>query len=299
MIRKEILSDTDCKKLALKIRNDFFKPVSRFKTTIFLCGADIKLENKIRYQIFKILTCFRYSFYYDIILPEDIFDELLYTSKSSDLISLENLLADSVDAIIIIPESAGSFSELGVFACDEKLRKKIICLIDEKYKKDKSFINLGPLKLVKGTNREGVIYIDPNNIEEKMSALFSALRKVKRNSDKDIDKVSLLDLDNFLLSTIYLLEPVAKDTLEKIVANVTNDEANSFQTTTSALTILIKKREIELSSQKYRLTNLGIEKFLSLKKMSARIKSLEETVALDNLRLEIFNLRYRNKQMKV
>ena len=83
---------------------------------------------------------------------EDIFDELLYSSKTKDLLSLEALLAESVDAIVLIPESPGSFAELWAFANDERLRKKMICVVDKKYKKDKSFINQGPLKLVKKEN---------------------------------------------------------------------------------------------------------------------------------------------------
>jgi hypothetical protein len=36
----------------------------------------------------------------------------------------------------------------------------MICVVDIKYKHDKSFINQGPVKLVKSINKDAVVYID-------------------------------------------------------------------------------------------------------------------------------------------
>ncbi|MBT3748040.1 MAG: hypothetical protein HOG34_03570, partial [Bacteroidetes bacterium] len=296
----DVISEANCVKLSKKIRDDIYRPAYSFKTTIFLCGADISQKDMMRYTIAEALKSRRlYWYYFDIVYPEDIFDELLFGSRSSDLLSLEGLLADSVDAIVLIPESPGSFAELGAFANDEKLRQKLICIIDKKYKKDKSFINQGPLKLVKQANRNGIIYVDPNNIENEIDKLIVALKKVKKVSSKKSDRISLLQLDNFLLPSIYLLEPVSKETLVTIVSSATDDTINSYQTTTTALTILTKKRQIELTINGYKLTKLGIENFLSFRKTRSRIKKQDETIEIDNLRLEILNLKYRKKKLKV
>jgi hypothetical protein len=128
-IRKDI-TKTDCQVIATKIRKDIFEPAFSYKTTIFLCGKDILDKSSIRYRVDQALKGFWYS--YDLIYPEDIFDELLYSSNSADLLSLENLLADSVDAVVVIPESAGSFAELGAFANNEKLRNKMLCVVIER-----------------------------------------------------------------------------------------------------------------------------------------------------------------------
>src|SRR3972149_9099687 len=101
MIQTYDISKSDCKKLATKIRNDIFKPVNTYKTTIFLCGADISKKERLRYQIAQSLNDWQYSFLYDIIYPEDLFEELLYGSHAKDLLSLENLLAVSVDAVVL------------------------------------------------------------------------------------------------------------------------------------------------------------------------------------------------------
>ncbi len=289
------ISKADCNRISNKIRDDIYKPAFNFKTTVFLCGADITQKDKIRYKIAEAL---KWRFWADIIYPEDIFDELLYSSKTKDLLSLEGLLADSVDAIVLIPESPGSFAELGAFANDELLRSKLICVVDKKYKKDKSFINQGPLRLVKKANQFGLIFIDPDDIDEEIDKLISSLRKMKKASAKRGDKISLLQLENFLLPSIYLLEPVSKETLVNLVASATEDKLNSFQTTTTALTILIKKKQIQLTVNGYKLTTLGLETFFAFQKTKSRIKRQDEIIEIDNLRLEILNLRYRNKKLK-
>lgn len=290
------ISKTDCILISKKIRDDIYKPAFTFKTTVFLCGADINQKDKIRHQIAQAL---KWEYWFDIIYPEDIFDELLYSSKTKDLLSLEGLLADSVDAVVIIPESPGSFAELGAFANDEKLRKKLICVVDKKYQKDKSFINQGPLKLVKKENSFGLVFIDPKEVPTEVEKLVTALKKMKKVSAKKGDKLSLLQIENFLLPSIYLLEPVSKITLINLVAAATEDEKNSFQTTTTALTILIKKKLIQLSNEGYKLTTIGLEKFFAFQKTKTRIKRQDEKIEIDNIRLEILNLKNRRKKLKV
>lgn len=289
------ISQADCTRISDKIKDKIYKPAFSFKTTLFLCGADITQKDKIRY---KIANALKWEYWYDIIYPEDIFDELLYSSKTKDLLSLEGLLADSVDAIVLIPESPGSFAELGAFANDEKLRKKLICIVDKKYKKDKSFINQGPLKLVKNANPSGLIFIDTNDINNEIDKLNSSLRKMKKVSVKSNEKISLLQLENFLLPSIYLLEPVSKNTIVKLVASASQDEKNAFQTSTTALTILIKKKQIQLTNEGYKLTRLGLENFFAFQKTKTRVKRQDEKIEIDNLRLEILNLKNRNKKLK-
>ena len=315
MVKTDEISKSDCKKIAMKVRDVIFKPAYSFKITIFLCGADISETTKMRYKIAQTLKSFWYSAYFDIIYPEEMFEELLYSSNAKDLLSLENLLAESVDAIVLIPESPGSFAELGAFANNEYLRAKLVCVIDNKFKKHKSFINQGPIKLVRHTNKENIIYVDPAEIgkswreykdvfsfyskEKEIDKIVSRVRKMKRSSTKQEDKITILQIDKFLLPVIFLLEPVTKYTLISIIEYATEDASNAFQLTTIALTILIKKRQIELTVNGYKLTQVGLNDFLWFKTKSTRIKYQAETVTIDKLRLEILNLKNRQKKLKL
>ena len=121
---------------------------------------------------------------------------------------------------------------------------------------------------------------------------------MKRGSDKIENKITLLQLDRFLLPAIYLLEPVSKIVLMQITSFAMDDEKNSYSSVSTALTMLTKKRYIEATASGYILTSLGKTEFFSFSKKNSRNKQHDKTIAIDNLRLEILNLRYRNKKLK-
>ena len=299
MIIQSKISDSDLLKIALQVKVDFLKSLNSIKTTVFLCGGDINQKNNLRSLVAQGLSDWLGKNTYDLIYPEDIFDQLLYSSKAKDLLSMENLLADSVDVIIIIPESPGSFAELGAFANNSTLRNKLICLIDPKYKKHKSFINQGPVKLIRKTNKEGVLYIGKENLERNFNKLKSSIRKIKSSNSKVKDRIGLLQLDHFLLPLIYLCEPIHKLSLVPLIEKINEDRTDSFQATTIALSILMQNKLVEYTINGYKLTSLGSENFINLQKSRHRAKSQEETIALDKMRLEILNLQYRGKKLKV
>lgn len=316
MPRKNEITKTDCSIIATKIRRDIFEPAFTFKTSIFLCGKDISDKTSIRYRIARVLTdSYWYSNSYDLIYPEDIFQELLYSSNSADLLSLENLLADSVDAVVVIPESPGSFAELGAFANSDKLRNKMVCIVETKYRRDKSFINQGPVKLVKSANKDAIVYLDEGKLgkpdstkidafsrfrrDPEIDKIVSAIRKLKRTSDKVENKITLLQLDRFLLPAIFLLEPVNKTVLTQIVEGAIEDEKNGSSSTVTALAMLTKKRYIEATANGYKLTPLGKNEFFSFRKKNSRNKQHDKTIAIDDLRIEILNLKNRKKRLKV
>ena len=85
----------------------------------------------------------------------------------------------------------------------------------------------------------------------------------------------------------------------QIVANAIEDERNSASSTITAITMLSKRRCIELTPAGYKLTELGTNEFLEFRKKNSRIKHQDKTITIDELRLEILNLKYRNKKLKV
>ena len=68
--------------------------------------------------------------------------------KYSDFCDYEKKLAYFVDAIVIIPDSAGSLVELGLFALEDDIHRKILVLFSNEYPAPQvpTFINLGPRK---------------------------------------------------------------------------------------------------------------------------------------------------------
>lgn len=300
MATMEEISKTDCRKLSILIRDGIYRPAYDFKTRIFLCGAALSEKDKMRYKIAKTINeNWQLKNNYDILYPEDIFDEFLYGSKKTGLLSLENLLAESVDAIVLIPESPDSFSKLEAFVNNEKLRQKLVYIIDKKFKKDPSFLISRTPNSEKKANPSKILFVDPNSMEDEIKKINRLLKKMKGNSVSKNTKLSLLLLENFILACLYLLEPVSKGTLINLVAGASQNDLNAFQTTTLALQILHKKKLIALNSEGYCLTLSGIENFLAFRKIKNRIKRQEETSAFDTLRLEMMHFQNRKKKLRI
>jgi hypothetical protein len=79
------------------------------------------------------------------------------SSEKYNLVEKETRLFENSDLLIIIPESAGSFAELGMIASmihndtknKKKYAEKILIILNEHFKHDDSFLKLGPIKSIK------------------------------------------------------------------------------------------------------------------------------------------------------
>lgn len=67
--------------------------------------------------------------------------------RRSDIAKLETVVADSVDSVLIFPESPGSFAELGFFSAHERIAEKTVVAIAAEHQTP-SFIMLGPISLI-------------------------------------------------------------------------------------------------------------------------------------------------------
>jgi hypothetical protein len=66
---------------------------------------------------------------------------------------MEKRLAELADLVILIAESPGTFAELGAFSIHPSLRKKLLPILDVKFKDDPSFINSGPVRWIDADSR--------------------------------------------------------------------------------------------------------------------------------------------------
>jgi hypothetical protein len=290
--------ETRLRELAKAIHDKVFRWFFDFKTSIFLCGAGKDTKGSVREQIDLHLRDWRFFLYrYDLVYPEDLFDELLYGENHQDLITLENILAESVDAIILVIESFGAVAELGSFASNSKLRKKLICIVDGEHKTSKSFINYGPLRLLKDKKEGEIIYGDFKNVSRMSEPIRKAITKVSKNSVKSTSVTNVLQAHHYILPCVFLLEPVDKILLSKLVMYASDiSEPKAKAITTAALSMLIKKRELTLNVDGYRLTYIGQKKFSALGRRS-RHKSTFKSTTLDALRISILNCQFRNKML--
>ena len=106
----------------------------------------------------KLIKFFKKENLFLTIIPDKInyFD---IASEHYNLIEKETRLFENSDVLIVIPESAGSFAEIGMIASmisnphdkidKSKYAKKVLIVLNKKYKHDESFLKLGPIKSIK------------------------------------------------------------------------------------------------------------------------------------------------------
>lgn len=254
--------------ISLLINANIFAKLRSRSLTTFLIGAGQSASDSLRDNLKNELARWRYIYWIDIYYPEQLFEELMKSSGNFDLLSLENLLAKSVHAIVIILESPGAIAELGAFTNHPELKDKLIVIVDKKYSKAKSFISLGPIRYLKNT-KSIVLYHDfkDRDVSNLAEDVRKAIRKVSEGVILDNSIRNPIAAQHFLLAAIYVAEPVhirilnimIKNVIEKSsAAPINKEEVEAILS--SALNILLYREEIILKDNAYLLTSKGLQR---------------------------------------
>jgi hypothetical protein len=113
----------------------------RLKKVIFLCGGR---QSNRRERLRKYLLREKKVL---VFYAEDVWEAIVKIQELSAL-ELEATLAGFADLVIIIVESVGTFAELGAFSLSDKLRKKLLPVVEAQYQQEQSFLNTGPINWV-------------------------------------------------------------------------------------------------------------------------------------------------------
>ncbi|NOH14135.1 MAG: hypothetical protein HND51_21025 [Chloroflexi bacterium] len=286
------------RKLANQIHEAAYKRYKDSRVTIFLCGAGDNDEGSIRQQIAEYLPeLIWYRYAYQIVFAEEIFENLLLGHSRQDLISLESILAESVDVILIALESYGAVAELGVFSSHKELRKKIVCVVNREFKKDKSFINYGPLRLMKDTKEGKVVFADFDDIASEMANIRKAIKQVAQKSEKPSGVSNIVDAYLYVLSCVYLLEPIIMDDLIDLVMHASNKEKKVAEALTrTAISVLTRRKDITISPNGIELTPSGLETFHELGTSGTKGYTFD-LESMDSIRMRILNWQLRDKPL--
>jgi hypothetical protein len=285
------LRDDELKIVAEVIRDHIFVPSFSWKTTVFLCGADLSDNKTGRHKMAKL---FKKYPRYELLYPEDLFDDLMAGQGQHSLLILENILADSVDSIVLFPESPGSFAELGAFANNQRLANKLICVGQKKYAKKKSFINYGPVRLIKASDTGKVFNIAYNDLEleDKKTKIYKrindAITAIKKKHPIKKDVANIMETENFILPSVYLIDSIAPRDLYKLVQFATGQDKKIAEIATrSSISGLVRNNYISRTPSGYEVTTRGID----------RVRSNLKSSNLDIARIEIINSQQRKNTM--
>jgi len=158
------------------------------------------------------------------ILAETAFKEALFHDPPVfiNLSKFEQLVAQISDCVLIFPESAGSFAEIGYFSNVNTVRQKVLVANDLSHQAAESFTNLGPIDtLNRKSFLQPAIYISTTGpaidfypVKERLARLRDRARR------KRLDYKSYADFDygekfSLLLQVLIIFRALTLDGLRR------------------------------------------------------------------------------------
>ncbi len=267
---------------------------------IFLCGGIGKdcIRNNVRDKL--------ESKGYQILYPEDLFVDIINIDKKSDLLEYENLLAKNADVVCVICESPGSFAELGAFVQNENIKKSMVAVVNSRYKRDKSFIMLGPIRHLKKVSCDRVLGYKENDILSLCNDLDKAFSKIKRKCSQSHKILSFENLSTyiaFIPIIIFFFKEIDRIILYRELKNFLNSKKmlpNNYNDLFNAsVKYLIKRRTVVSNiktsnkstsmQEQFRLTNVGLKEtktILSMSKITYKNK-LHDKIRCDIMKKQL------------
>lgn len=285
-----------------RIYNDVYKKLNHQYVDVFLCGgASTNGSISIRDQIKEKMNKFKDI---RILYPEDLFIEML-KDKEYNLLDLESFLAENSDVICIVCESAGSLVELGAFTNNKKTVGKVIALIEKRRKRQKSFIMLGPIKVLKSISKEKVLYYNSEEVEkttEKLQKLFNKKRRSgildhKSLNNKSID--TLIGMYYFIPLLLYFHKHISSTKIIILLQLLLQREGykvNNFDRLfRPSLKLLYKDKyiikNIKNGESAYSLTEKGHDE---MSRLLGGLRIENKDFLFDSIRFDIMRSKYYN-----
>jgi hypothetical protein len=302
-VSKELRQITKAEdELLSKIHDSVFKRINEKHIEVFLCGgASTPAWNSMRDQVRNGLKPVKNI---RILYPEELFMEILNKDKSSNLLTLEEFLADNCDVICIICESPGSLVELGAFTNNSKTMNKVVVAINEKYRKKNSFIMTGPVKLIKIVNgKNNVLFYNdskPEDLTSQLSKFFRsshAKKQISTFGKSQYTLETLMGMYYFIPLVLYfyhdinlvVLDSYLKNLYERLGYNKKNYEWNYK----SSIKLLYRdkyiKKIVKKDSVSYALTRNGYD---SIKRLLDDAKVFNKDLLYNGIRFNIMKNRY-------
>lgn len=263
---------------------------------IFLCGGGRGAEVERRREIGEAISSIRGKYRYSVHYPEDMFVELIMGHQRRDLLSLENMLAESAHAVGILLESPGTVAELGAFANHNRLRDKLVLIVEPKYKKSKSFINLGPIRFLRRASKSEIHYlpITREHSEEIARTICDSCREIVKHSRPVEDLTNPLFAYDFYLAIVYVFDPIPKRAVLHIGARLGGSNGDNVSVAAeTVVNSLINEGKISCVGNALSCTDSG--RFYLLYSRRTKRASASLIRLLTDLRYRVLNSLYRRK----
>ena len=288
--------------IASELREYFLESfLKKNDVSIFLCGGASPSEEGFRRNLGASIAKTKSKYRYSIFYPEDMFVELILGYQRQDLLTLENLLAESVSAVVILVQSPGTFTELGAFSNHPQLKNKLVVVIDPRYqKKSTSFIKTGPVRHLEKKTSSRVLYqrMIASNLDNLAKKIAFAAREAGASHPPTINLVNPIACYEFYLALIYTFDPVPRSAILRLAKGLQPDlESAALTTAETVVNGLVNQGDALLVSGNLRVSEKGIETLFSGSRTDSRQTALQ--TKLSDLRIDALNVMLRKKQKGV
>jgi len=275
-----------------EIYDKLYKKDVDFSVNIFLCGAKTSKRDSIR----DLLNSeFKKDAKFNCVYPEYIFASL-YGRGGYNLLELEDELAKYVDLIILPLEGFGTYCELGAFAVNNSLLPKIIVINNCDFKNTKSFINLGPIDLIKKHNPNNIIYFEKGKEKDIIQQTVEKVRFRRYTKEISYDLENPFNLSRFILYLIAIFQPIDNEGIESLLKKLNKGKVKT-KYVESAIQILKQKKRIEQDIDSSSLkSNIVLSDDGHAYVYEELIKKLKVKRDFTVIRSEIINDRYKPKK---
>ncbi len=288
-------------KLATSLRDYFLGSFDKGgDLSIFLCGGASQSESQFRRNLGSEISATKSKYRYSVYYPEDMFVELILGHQRHDLLMLENLLAESVSAVVILPQSPGTFAELGAFSNHPKLKDRLIVVIDPHYEKSQSFIKKGPVRHLQKETKSAVIYhrMNTSDIASLSKVIVKNTREIANLSPPTVDLTNPIASQEFYLALVLTLDPIPREAILKIAGLLHPCSPDIAQTAAeTVLNSLVNQGNALLVSGTLHISNKGIESLFAGTRTGKRKSQLQSL--LFDLRTEALNVMLRKRRHRL
>lgn len=168
---------------------------------VFLCGgpADVTIfpSISVRGTLLDYLASEKCDLVNKITLAES-FKDWTHEAIYQDLMVFEDDIAHFSSLIVIVLESAGALTELGLFARNKLINKKLLVFVSEHHYSEDSFVKLGPLRHIESMKEDSVAAYpwDDDDPVGTVKTSLSDMREDIIQALARLDKSEAFDLRN-------------------------------------------------------------------------------------------------------
>jgi hypothetical protein len=189
----------------------------RLSPVLFLCGG---AKSARRDALREYLRKYRPEL--NLFYAETVWDQIAARGDRNAL-EMESDLASLADIVVVIVESPGTFAELGAFSISDALRKKLVAIVDKRFRAEESFISTGPLRWVDAESHYApTIYASFSHILEAADEVEDRIKRIPQSRASRVSDLgsSQKHLLFFLTDLISVIHPATVLTVEYYLSRI-------------------------------------------------------------------------------